>query len=141
MPGQQEDQEEDSSSDESAEKESAEFILGEYVSLSTTDTPFLAKLFGRDSKVLKNHLNIILMELFHTLGNKSTSSVDFEYKNGVKGHAVIIPRVKSEDSFRRQAKKFNWIESILEHVSEKNEAAQWMSCYFGKNMKDPSLLP
>jgi hypothetical protein len=49
--------------------------------------------------------------------------------------------VKSEDSFRRQAKKFNWIESILEHVSEKNEAAQCMSCYFGKNMKDPSLLP
>jgi hypothetical protein len=84
-----------------------------------TDTPFLAKLFGRESKVLKKQLNIILMELFQTLGNKSTSSVNFEYKNGVKGRAVIVPRVKSEDSFQRQAKKLNWMESILEHVSEK----------------------
>jgi hypothetical protein len=105
-----------------------------------TDTPFLAKLFGRESKVLKKQLNIILMELFQTLGNKSASSVNFEYKNGVKGRAVIVPRVKSEDSFQRQAKKLNWMESILEHVSEKNEAAKWMSCYLGKNYEGSFTL-
>jgi hypothetical protein len=60
VPRQQEDEEEDSSYDESVEKEPTDFILGEYVNLSTTDTP-LAKLFGRESKVIKNHLNIILL--------------------------------------------------------------------------------
>jgi hypothetical protein len=101
---------------------------------------FFGKTLRQVSKVLKNHLNIILMELFLTLGNKSTSSVDFEYKNGVKGRAVIIPRVKSEDSFRRQAKKLNLIESILEHVSEENEGAQWMSCYLGKKYEGSFTL-
>jgi hypothetical protein len=74
------------------EKEPTDFILGVYVNLSTTDSPFLAKLFGRESKVLKNHLNIILLELFQMLGSKSTSSVNFKYKNVNKGHAVIAFR-------------------------------------------------
>jgi hypothetical protein len=54
----------------------------------------LSKLFGSETKVLKSHLDLLLLELF-----------DFEYKNGNRGHATIVPWVKDEESFQRQAKK------------------------------------
>jgi hypothetical protein len=40
--------------------------------------------------------------------------------------------VKNEESFCKQANKLKWIESILNHMSEKNDAAQWMAYYLGK---------
>jgi hypothetical protein len=61
-----------------------------------------------------------------------TSSVDFEYKNGIEGCAFIVPWVKNEDSFRRQAKTLNWIESILEHLSEKNNLLNGCLATLGK---------
>ena len=64
-----------------------------------------SKVFGGESKVPKSNLNAILLELFKVLGHKSTVSIDFEYKNGSKGRAVIIPCVKDEDSFQRQAQR------------------------------------
>jgi hypothetical protein len=103
VPRQQEEQEEDSSSDEKLKEESCpEFCIGKYVTLSPIHTPFLAKLFGSESKVFKSYLNNILLELFMTLGSKST--VDFEYKNGNRGRAILVPRAKNEGSFRRQEK-------------------------------------
>ncbi len=57
-----------------------------------------------------------------TLG--STSTIDFEYKNGNRGRAVLVPQVKNEGSFQIQAKKSKWIKSLLEHVSETNDAGQ-----------------
>jgi hypothetical protein len=49
--------------------------------------------------VARSYLNQILLELFKLLGNSSTASVDFEHKNGNKGCAIIVPRVKNEENF------------------------------------------
>ncbi len=78
------------------------------------------------------------MELFTTLRIKST--IEFEYKNGNRGRAILVPQV-TEASFPRQEKKMKWTESLMEHVSETNDAAQWLSHFIGKNMKGISLLP
>jgi hypothetical protein len=51
------------------------------------------------------------------LGEKSP--VDFEYKNGNKDCAIIVPQVKNEDSFNIQAKRLSCVESMLDHTSEK----------------------
>jgi hypothetical protein len=84
----------------------------------------LSKLFGSETKALKHCLNLLFLDLFKALGQKTTASIDFEYKNGNRGHAIIVPWVKDEESLQRQAKKMKWIESSLEHVSDKNDAAQ-----------------
>jgi hypothetical protein len=63
------------------------------------------KPFSGESIVSKHHLNALLLELFKILGNKSSASVDFEDKNGNRGHAIIVPWVKLQDSFQKQAKK------------------------------------
>jgi hypothetical protein len=123
---------EESSSDEEVQES---FDFGESVILSATDTPCLVKSFGGEYKVSRGHLNMLLLELLKVLGNNATASIDFEYKNGNKGRAVIIPSVKNEESFRRQAKRTKWIESCLDHISEKNDAAQWLSYYLGDKYK------
>jgi len=98
-------EEESVSSDEEDVTEG--IIFSEYITLSATDAPCLSKVFGGESKVPKCYLNAILLELFKVLGHKSTASVDFEYKTGNQGHAIIIPCVKDEDSFRRQTQRKN----------------------------------
>ncbi len=103
------------------------------------------KTFSGESIVSKHHLNALLLELFKILGNKSSASVDFEDKNGNWGHAIIVPRVKHQDSFQKQAKKLKWIESLLDHVAgsnqhNENDAAKWMSCYIGKKYNGPFTL-
>jgi hypothetical protein len=80
------------------------------------------------------------LEIFKVLGTKTTSSITFEYKNGNPGCAVLVPRVKNEESFCKQANKLQWIESILSHVSEKNDAAQWMAYYLGKKFEGSFTL-
>jgi hypothetical protein len=80
--------------------EPTEFIVGEYVKLNSSDSPNLLKLFSGATSVSKHHLNALLLELFKVLGKKSSSSVDFEYKNGNRGRAIIVPRVKNQDSFK-----------------------------------------
>jgi hypothetical protein len=37
-------------------------------------------------------------------------------------------------------KKTKWIESCLEHVSDKNDAAQWLSYYLGKIYEGSFML-
>ena len=69
------------------------------------------------------------------MGNKSNSV----YKNGHKGRAIIVPQVKSQDSFMLQAKRLSWIETLLEHIAAGNEecnkedSAQWLAYYVGKH--------
>ncbi len=82
------------------------------------------------------------MELFKILGNKSSASVDFEYKNGNRGHAIIVPRVKHKDSFKTQATKSKWIESLLDHVAgsdqhDENDAAKWSLVTLERNTTVP----
>jgi hypothetical protein len=125
--------------------ESTEFIVGEYVKLNESDSPNLLKLFSGASIVPKHHLNALLLELFKIFGNKSSVSVDFQYKNGNRGCAIIVPRVKHQDSFKKQAKKLQWIESLLDHVAgsdqhDENDAAKWMSYYIGKKYDGPFTL-
>jgi hypothetical protein len=79
------------------------------------------------------------------LGNKSSALVDFEYKNGNRGRAIIVPRVKHQDSFKKQAKKLQWIKSLFDHVAgsdqhDENDAAKWMSCYIGEKYDGPFML-
>jgi hypothetical protein len=61
-------------------KECPDFNFGHFIQLNSTDSPYLLKLFGGEGKVLKSHLNAILLELFQVLGKKTSASVEFEYK-------------------------------------------------------------
>ena len=108
-------------------------IFGSSVTLSSKDTPCLWKLFGGQLNVPKGYLSQILLELFAVLGSKA--SVDFQYKNGNKGRAIIVPKVRDEESFRSQARKLKWVESMLDHVSDRNDAAQWLSIYLGRHFE------
>jgi hypothetical protein len=121
-------------------KECPVFNFGDFFQLNSTDSPYLLKLFGGEGKVLKSHLNAILLELFKALGKKTSASVEFEYKNGSKGRAILVPRVKNEDSFWKQAKKLHWIESLLDHVSEKMMQPNGWLITLGKDSKDLSHL-
>jgi hypothetical protein len=132
MPQLEEESDSESVATEEESQQASQFIFGDYIKLNATESPYLAKLFGGKSSVLKNDLNLILLEIFKVLGTKTTASVDFEYKNCNTGCAVLVPRVKNEESFCKQANKLKWIESILNHMSEKNDAAQWMAYYLGK---------
>jgi hypothetical protein len=136
----EEEQEEEAVSSEEEDVETEDAILGEHVSLSATSAPYLSKLFENQKKLPKSLLNTILLELFNVLGSKSTASIEFEYKNGNKGRAVIVPCVKDENSFRRQAQRTKWIECCLEHLNDKNDAAQWMSYYLGSKYEGPFTL-
>jgi len=136
----EEEQKEEAVSSDEEDVKTEDAILGEHVSLSATSTPYLLKLFENQSKVPKSLLSTILLELFNVLGSKSTASIEFEYKNGNKGRAVIVPCVKDENSFRRQARRTKWIECCLEHLNDKNDAAQWMSYYLGSKYEGPFTL-
>ncbi len=84
--------------------------------------------------VSKGHLNALLLEIFNVMGNKS-NAVDFEYRNGNRGRAIIVPWVKSPDSFRKQAKRLNWIKSLLEQIAGEDfvdGAAEWLILHLGK---------
>jgi len=107
-----------------------------YIAFNPGETPNLFQLFGGSDKVPKRHLNAILLELFSVMGNKS-NVVDFEYRNGNRGRAIIVPQVRNHDSFMKQAKKLHWVESLLEHLAgdnecDKEDSAQWLSFYLGK---------
>jgi hypothetical protein len=108
--------------EEESTKQSAKYFLGESVlDLSLGGTPLLLQLLGSGSGTIqKQQLNAILLEIFSLMGNKS-NSVDFVYKNGHKGRAIIVPQVKSQDSFMLQAKRISWIETLLEHIAAGNE--------------------
>ncbi len=91
--------------------------------------PLLLHMFRGNDKVPKNQLNAVLLEIFSLLKTK------FFYNNGNKGQALIIPQVKSQDSFILQAKRLHWIDEMLSHISsgsaENNaeDSAQWLTNY------------
>jgi hypothetical protein len=47
-----------------------EIVFEDYVHSSYKDTSSLSKCFGSESKVLKCHLNLLLLELFKALSQK-----------------------------------------------------------------------
>jgi hypothetical protein len=109
-----------------------------YIAFNPGETPNLFQLFGGSDKVPKQHFDAILLELFPVMGNKS-NVVDFEYRNGNRGRTIIVPQDRNHSSFMKQAKKLRWVESLLEHLAgddkcDKDDSAQWLSYYLGKNM-------
>jgi hypothetical protein len=61
---------------------------------------------------------------------------DFFYGNVQKGLAVVMRKVKSQQSFLEQAQKLKWIEKLLNHLAgtdcDKEDAGQWIAHYIGK---------
>jgi hypothetical protein len=97
-------------------------------------------MFGGREKLPTRVLNIIFFnvifgELFTLLG-KSDKPIDFVYGNGKCGRAIIVPQAKSQISFMEYARKFKWVESMLEHVSGQDcyteDASEWLCYYLGK---------
>jgi hypothetical protein len=48
-----------------------------------------------------------------------------------------VPQAKSQISFMEYARKFKWIESMLEHVAgrdcDREDALEWLCYYLGKH--------
>ena len=129
------------SSESESESESKEVVaekiafVQDCYNMNNKDTPHLAKLLGDPDKVSKDYLNTLLLEMFKVIGSNS-NVVNFEYKNSTKGCAIIVPQVKNYDSFKKQAKRSQWIRSLLGHIAGKDsteDAAQWMITYLGKH--------
>ena len=72
--------------------------------LNDAETPCLTKLFGRPGKVSKCHLNAVLLEIYKVMGTKK-NTIDFEYNNVTKGCAILIPKVKNEESLKIKLKR------------------------------------
>jgi hypothetical protein len=137
--------EESLSSELEAEEEvtpSADSFLGEsLLDLSLRKTPLLLQLFGGSTKAQKHQLNSLLLEIFLLMKDKS-NSIDFVFKNGNKGQAVLVPQVsttgKSQVHFMLQANRLSWIEGMLEHATtgnkeyNKEDLPQWLAFYLGK---------
>jgi len=51
--------------------------------------------------VPRSDINEILLEIFKLFRMKGCTSIDFDYKNGNKDHAIIIPKVQDEESFQK----------------------------------------
>ena len=95
--------------------------------LNAKKSPNLHQLFGSNTATPRRLLNTLSGELSSILGY-GESTVDFEYNNGRKGRAVLLPKVKSQDSFLEQARRLQWIEKMLDHLAggdmDKEDAAQ-----------------
>ena len=117
-----------------AEEESAYPFFEAYI-LDAKSTPHLEKLFGGVDKVSKSHLNVLFLEMIKLI-SRSKSAVEFEYNDGTKGCAIIVPRVKNRESFNRQARRTCWIQQLIHHIatgeSDENDGAQWLIEYMGK---------
>jgi len=106
------------------------------VLISDADAPNLASLLGESRKrVTKSFLNNLLLEMFKVMGIKS-NAVEFDYKNGTKGCAILVPKVKNYLSFDKQARRLQWMKSLLNHIAgpdSMEDAAQWITTYLGKH--------
>jgi hypothetical protein len=76
----------------------------EHVMLDGKRTPYLHRLFSTEKTVSYRLLTALFEELTFLLGNGG-NTIDFFYGNGRKGLAVVIPKVKSQQSFLEQAQK------------------------------------
>jgi hypothetical protein len=121
---------------EEKESEDGGTYIHDTVIVSDADTPTLARLLGESKKVTRSFLNDLLLDLFKVVGMNS-NAVEFEYKNGRKGCAVIVPKVKDYVSFHKEARRLRWLKSLLHHVagsdSTEEDAAQWITTQIGKN--------
>jgi hypothetical protein len=107
----------------------------DYKQLSENTCPNLFKMFRGEDRAPTHILNALFSELLSLLG-KSDKSVDFVYGNGRCGRAIIVPQAKSQPAFMEYARKFKWIENILDHVAggycDVDDAAEWLCYYLGK---------
>jgi len=72
------------------------FVQDSFI-INATETPHLAELLGAQ-KVSKSFLNNLFLEIFKVV-KSNPNTMDFEYKNGKRGRAIIVPKVKNYDSF------------------------------------------
>jgi hypothetical protein len=108
----------------------------EYTQLNEVKAPNLSRLFGGKKYIPTNLVTAIFRELLSILGD-SNNVVTFHHRNGQKGVAVMVPVVKSQESFLEQARKKKWVEKMLAHMCGSSEAdiddaAQWLTYYLGK---------
>lgn len=114
----------------------------ENIGLDNIKSPNLCKLFDTEKTIPKHLLTALFGEMISLLGNGG-NTVNFFHGNGRKGLAIIVPVVKTKVSFLEQARKKQWIEQMLEHMSggadtDKEDSAQWLAYYIGKK-HDASL--
>ena len=136
-------QDEESESEAEVEEPASESLKSAFkialedslLDLSLGGTPLLQKPFGE--QITKHQLNALLLEIFSVMGDRN-NSIDFWYRNGLKGRAILIPQVKRQGSFMVQAKRLSWIEALLDHVAggndecNRDDSAQWLGYYLGK---------
>ena len=73
---------------------------------------------------------------------KVINPLTFVYGNGKCGHAIIVPQAKSQISFMEYARKFKWVESMLEHVAGQDcdtEDASGCLCFYLRKRHDASF--
>jgi len=101
-------------------------------------------LVGANEKVRAQQLQAIFRELLVHLA--SSHQIDWLHCNGRKARAVVIPQVRDEASFMREAWKEKWVESILEHVAgglenhDKEDAAEWFIYFLGEKYDASFIL-
>ncbi len=88
----------------------------DYKELSENICPNLFQMFRGKDRAPTRVLNALFSELLGLLGTNNIS-VDFVYRNGKGGRAIIVPQAKSQPAFMEHARKFKWVESLLDHVA------------------------
>jgi hypothetical protein len=112
------------------------YFWEECIEIDAAKTPNLSRIFEGKSKIQSNLLTALFGELASILGN-GNNAVTFYHGNGRKGVALIVPVIKSQESFLEQARKKKWIENMLAHMCgssdiDVEDAAQWLAYYLGK---------
>jgi hypothetical protein len=133
------------------EEEEEEIIMDVSVAVLPSATidfplkcPTLFALLGGKKEVAAWQLQAIFHELLAHFGKSNT--VGFIHGDGKKARAVVIPQVKDKESFIKQARKQQWVESILEHVTggteehDKVDAAEWLVTYLGRKYDASFIL-
>jgi hypothetical protein len=102
------------------------------VCINPTKCPNLFKVIPQNCP--KHYITALFSEMLTILGEGN--SIDFFYGNDKRGHAIIVPQVKTLPGFMEQARKLKWLERMLEHLAggdcDKEDAAEWLSYYLGK---------
>jgi len=121
-------------------------LVEEHRDINKENTPVVFQAFNGKERVPLQDLNALFCELQDFLKGKN-NAINFTYGNGKCGRAVIVPKVKSQNSFMEKAQKLKWIDSILEHMvaegsdgTDSADAAEWLCYYLGKKYSSSFTL-